>query len=368
MKIINVVGTRPNFMKIAPIIRAMNNVDSIDHILVHTGQHYDHKMSKNFFDELEIPTPDVHLEVGSDTQTKQTAKIMIEFEKVCDAYQPDYILVVGDVNSTMACSVVAAKKNIEIVHVEAGIRSRDREMPEEINRLITDSITNYLLPPSQDAVENLLAEGHSKDKIALVGNVMIDTLLYSSEKIKASTILDEIGIEEKSYATLTMHRPSNTDDIHALSKILDALEQIQTNIPIIFPIHPRTEKMIKTFGLEERVNNMKNLKLLAPLGYFDFGKLIVDSKFVITDSGGIQEETTVYGIPCITIRKNTERPITITEGTNLLVGNDTMSIVNAADKILNGQWKKGNIPQFWDGKTAERIVDFLISVEAKKQN
>lgn len=362
MKIINVVGTRPNFMKIAPIIRAMNKSDKIEHILIHTGQHYDTKMSQNFFDELEIPKPDVHLEVGSDSHTKQTAKIMVAFEKVCDDFKPDYVLVVGDVNSTMACSIVAAKKNIGLIHVEAGIRSNDRKMPEEINRLVTDSIANYLLPPSEDAVQNLLNEGHSSESIKLVGNVMIDTLKHSQEKIEAATILEKHGLEENNYVTLTMHRPSNTDDKDSLKNILSAIDYIQTKQKVVFPIHPRTKKMITQFGLTDLVESMTNLILTEPLGYFDFGKLVAKSKFVITDSGGVQEETTVYGIPCITIRPNTERPITITQGTNDLAGNNADTIIKFVDQILAGNWKKGIIPKFWDGKTAERIVAFIESI------
>ena len=363
MKIINVVGTRPNFMKIAPIIREMNKSDKIEHILVHTGQHYDTKMSQNFFDELEIPQPNVHLEVGSHSHTKQTAKIMIAFEKVCDDFKPDYVLVVGDVNSTMASSIVAAKKNIGLIHVEAGIRSNDRKMPEEINRLVTDSIANYLLPPSEDAVQNLINEGHAPETIQLVGNVMIDTLEHSKEKIMAATILENYGLEENNYVTLTMHRPSNTDDKAALERILSAIDYIQSKLTVVFPIHPRTQKMITQFGLSDMVEAMPNLILTEPLGYFDFGKLVAKSKFVITDSGGIQEETTVYSIPCITIRENTERPITITDGTNNLAGNNRELITGFVDQILNDKWKKGIIPKYWDGKTAERIIAFLESIE-----
>tara|TARA_B110001450_G_scaffold69250_1_gene65446 strand:+ start:213 stop:1304 length:1092 start_codon:yes stop_codon:yes gene_type:complete len=362
MKIINVVGTRPNFMKIAPIVREINKFPEIKQILVHTGQHYDTKMSSNFFDELEIPKPDIHLEIGSHSHTIQTAKIMTVFEEVCDNHSPDFVLVVGDVNSTMACSIVAAKKGIKLIHVEAGIRSGDRTMPEEINRLVTDAISNYLLPPSIDAVQNLIKEGHSKEKIKLVGNVMIDSLMHSREKINKSKILKQLGLIKGQFVILTMHRPSNTDNKKILEELLDAFNHIQKKTPIIFPIHPRTRKMIQQFNLTPLIERMKNLILIDPLGYFDFGKLVASAKFAITDSGGVQEETTVYGVPCITIRKNTERPITITEGTNILVGNNSKKIISATEKIMDGKWKKGKVPELWDGKTAERIVSFLRNI------
>lgn len=359
MRLINVVGTRPNFMKIAPIIRALNNYSYIEHILVHTGQHYDEKMSTVFFKELDIQKPDINLNIGPNTQTKQTAEIMIAFEDVCDNYQPDIILVVGDVNSTMACTLVATKKNIKVIHVEAGIRSRDMDMPEEVNRLVTDSISNFLLPPSLDAVENLIKEGHCSKKIKLVGNVMIDTLLHFQPQIKASTILDTLKIKNNEYATLTLHRPSNVDNKKTLENILVAINYIQTKIPVVFSVHPRTINNIEKMGLKHRITSMKNLILTPPLGYYDFGKLISNSSFILTDSGGIQEETTVYKIPCITIRENTERPITIEEGSNELAGTSSEKIIELVNMFLDGNWKKSTIPKYWDGKTAERIVDFI---------
>ncbi len=361
-KILIIAGARPNFMKIAPIIHAMRLSDKLEPILVHTGQHYDVLMSDTFFKELNIPQPDISLEVGSDTHARQVAKIMERFEPVCDEYQPMAILVVGDVNSTMACSIVAAKKDIRIIHVEAGIRSRDRSMPEEINRMVTDSITDILMPPSRDAVENLLTEGHKPESIFLVGNIMIDTLLDSQEMIKKSGILDQFGLVAKKYVTLTLHRPSNVDNIENFKKILAALAVIQNEIPIVFPIHPRTRKMINEFGLGDYVASLSNLILTDPLGYFDFGRLISESGFVLTDSGGIQEETTVYGIPCITLRENTERPITILEGSNELAGCDTEKIILLADEILKGNWKESRIPELWDGNTASRIIKVLESV------
>ncbi len=363
MKIINVVGTRPNFMKIAPIIKAMDKESSIEHLLLHTGQHYDLKLSKNFFDELGIPHPDINLNIGSDTQTKQVARIMTAFEAVCDEHQPDMILVVGDVNSTMACSLVAAKKGIKIIHVEAGIRSNDRSMPEEINRLVTDSLADYLLPPSTDAVDNLLKEGHDTSKIHLVGNVMIDTLKMFEDKVNGSTILEKLNVSSNEYVALTLHRPSNVDDVSSFQKILNALKEIQKQITVVFPIHPRTQKMIKELGLDHTINEMENILIVEPMGYLDFGKLISNARFVLTDSGGIQEETTVYGVPCITLRENTERPVTVSQGTNELAGMNTEKIIKYAKQVLEGHWKSGKIPEYWDGKAAKRIVSYITKIE-----
>lgn len=362
VKVLIIAGARPNFMKIAPIMHAMRKSSKLEPILVHTGQHYDVKMSDTFFDELNIPRPDISLEVGSDTHARQVAKIMERFEPVCDEQKPQAILVVGDVNSTMACSIVAAKKEIKIIHVEAGIRSRDRSMPEEINRMVTDAITDILMPPSRDAVGNLLAEGHAPEKIHLVGNIMIDTLLESKDRINKSEILKTLNLQVGNFVSLTLHRPSNVDNMDNFRKILAALETIQQELPIVFPIHPRTRKMIQEFGLEDYVVSMKNLILTDPLGYFDFGKLISASRFVLTDSGGIQEETTVYGIPCITLRENTERPVTVWEGTNELAGCDTETIIALARQILDGNWKKGRIPELWDGAAAGRIIRILEEV------
>ncbi|MCX6247987.1 MAG: UDP-N-acetylglucosamine 2-epimerase (non-hydrolyzing) [Bacteroidetes bacterium] len=356
MKIINIVGARPNFIKIAPILRQMRKSSVIEPILLHTGQHYDIEMSKRFFEELDIPSPDISLEVGSDTHARQVARIMERFDDVCDTRKPDGILVVGDVNSTMACSLVAAKKGIKIIHVEAGIRSFDREMPEEINRMVTDAIADLLLPPSKDAVDNLLREGHSPGKIHLVGNIMIDTLMDSQSRIRQSTILDQMGIEEKKYALVTLHRPSNVDNSSDFKRILLALAKIGQQLPVVFPVHPRTRKILDDPELKAITSSMNRLILCDPLGYFDFGRLVAGCRMVITDSGGIQEESTVYGIPCITIRENTERPITVLEGTNELAGTDTGKIVGFASQILEGKWKTGKIPDLWDGHTAERII------------
>jgi len=359
MKIINIVGARPNFIKIAPIMRQMLKSSVIEPILCHTGQHYDIEMSKRFFEELNIPAPDISLEVGSETHAKQVARIMERFDDVCESQKPDGILVVGDVNSTMACSLVAAKKGIQIIHVEAGIRSFDREMPEEINRMVTDAITDLLLPPSRDAVDNLLKEGQPAGKIHLVGNIMIDTLMDFQPQILKSEILSQLGIGERNYALVTLHRPSNVDNIPAFKRILLALAKIQERIPVVFPVHPRTRKNLDDPELKAITSDMPGLVLCDPLGYFDFGRLVSACRMVITDSGGIQEESTVYGIPCITIRENTERPITIWEGTNELAGTDTAKIIKFAEQILDGKWKAGRIPELWDGHTAERIIDCI---------
>ncbi len=359
MKIINIVGARPNFIKIAPIIRQMRRSSIIESILLHTGQHYDLEMSKWFFEELKIPAPDISLEVGSDTHAKQVARIMERFDDVCDEQKPDGILVVGDVNSTMACSLVAAKKGIKIIHVEAGIRSFDREMPEEINRMVTDALADLLLPPSRDAVDNLLKEGHAANKIHLVGNIMIDTLMDFQPQIRQSKILEQLGIEDQKYVLVTLHRPSNVDNISDFKRILAALAKIQKRLPIVFPVHPRTRKILDDPDLKSVTGNMPHLILCDPLGYFDFGRLVAGCRMVITDSGGIQEESTVYGIPCITIRENTERPITIWEGTNELAGTDTAKIIHFAEQIMDGKWKSGKIPELWDGHTAERIISCI---------
>lgn len=365
MKIFNIVGARPNFMKIAPIVEVMRHQPDLQSVLVHTGQHYDARMSKVFFDDLEIPRPDINLEIGSGTHAAQTAGIMLAFEKLCLEEKPDLVLVVGDVNSTLACSVVASKLCIPVAHVEAGLRSGDRSMPEEINRLVTDTLSDYLFTTCRDADENLQKEGVSEEKIFFVGNVMIDTLLKHVEKAGQSDIHDRLNLMKNGrpipYAAMTLHRPSNVDDRETLEGILDAVEEIQNQIPIVFPIHPRTYKQIQTFGFESRVRGMKGLILNDPLGYLDFLALVSRSKMALTDSGGLQEETTVLGVPCITIRENTERPITILEGTNTLVGTDREKILAAADEIVRTGGKAGRVPELWDGKAAERIVERLMA-------
>lgn len=361
MKIINVVGARPNFMKISPLIDEMKKYPEISPILVHTGQHYDKEMSKLFFDDLKLPSPDIYLGVGSASHAEQTAKIMVEFEKVLLEQKPDLIVVVGDVNSTIACALTAVKLLIPVAHVEAGLRSHDRTMPEEINRILTDAISDYLFTTSKDADANLLKEGIPKEKIYFVGNVMIDTLLKQIDKASGSDVLGRLGLEPKNYAALTLHRPNNVDDKEVFVRILGALEEIQKKIKIIFPVHPRTRKKIEEFGLSGKIKNMINLKITEALGYLDFLKLMSDSKLVLTDSGGIQEETTILKIPCITLRETTERPITVTEGSNVIVGSDKDKIIRECLRIIDGREKKGKAPHLWDGHAAERIVKILLN-------
>lgn len=367
MKIINVVGARPNFMKMAPIIEAMNRFpDRIAHLLVHTGQHYDAKMSTTFFVDLGMPRPDIDLEVGSGSHAEQTARIMVEFEKVCLKESPDLVIVVGDVNSTMACTITAKKLGIKVAHVEAGLRSRDMAMPEEINRLCTDVLCDYLFTTDHFADENLQAEGVPHGKIFFVGNVMIDTLLKHKEKACTLDISRQLGLVPGGYATLTLHRPSNVDDKAALAGIFEALDHIAKTVPIIFPIHPRTRKMAEQFGLDHFLNHSEKVSGIwctEPLGYLEFLHLNMNARMVLTDSGGLQEETTVLGVPCITMRPNTERPITCSEGTNILVGNNPAAILEAANKILAGDHAGGRTPEKWDGKAAERIVEVLLSQE-----
>lgn len=360
MKVLNIVGARPNFMKIAPIVREMaRRADEFEPLIVHTGQHYDEAMSDSFFRDLGIPKPNYHLEIGSASHAVQTAKIMIAFEPIVLEEKPDWVLVVGDVNSTIACAIVCAKLGVKIAHVEAGLRSRDRAMPEEINRILTDSISDLLLTTSQDADVNLKHEGVPDEKVKFVGNVMIDSLFYNLEKAKALKTKDELGLTANEYAVLTLHRPSNVDDEAILGPMLDALCEISKRIPIVFPVHPRTRANIGKFGFADRVAQ-SNIKLIEPLGYLDFMNVYSGARLVLTDSGGLQEETTALGIPCLTLRENTERPITIELGTNVLVGTDPEKIKAAANEILDGGSKKETkIPPLWDGRAAERICDAL---------
>ena len=362
LKIILVAGARPNFMKIAPLVAAMKRRGAeFQPILVHTGQHYDASMSDAFFRDLEMPKADVHLGVGSASHAAQTAAIMLAFEPVVLREKPDWVVVVGDVNSTLAGALVCAKLGVKVAHVEAGLRSRDRTMPEEINRLLTDQIAELLFTPSADADANLFAEGIPPGRIHLVGNIMIDSLLSNLETARRSPVRKDLGVEEKDYAVLTLHRPSNVDDRDAFVRILEALEQIGARIPVIFPAHPRTRKTIVEFGLAGRTEQMKGLRLIEPLGYLDFLQLLSGARLVLTDSGGIQEETTVLGIPCITLRENTERPITLEIGTNKIAGNDTVKILNAASVALErpASNTQPRVPPLWDGHTADRIAEVL---------
>lgn len=360
MKILSVAGARPNFMKIAPIIEAFRAYPSIESLLVHTGQHYDERMSGLFFRELGIPKPDVNLEVGSASHAVQTAEIMKAFEPVCLQHKPNYVLVVGDVNSTIACGLVAAKLGVKLIHVEAGLRSGDRTMPEEINRLLTDAISDLLFCSEPAGVENLRREGVANGKVHLVGNVMIDTLLKNRAKAERSTVLEEMGLAPGGYATMTLHRPSNVDAPAALGAILDAIEVIARDLPIVFPIHPRTRKNIAELGFHARVEALDNLRLVDPLGYLDFLKLNANARLVLTDSGGLQEETTILRVPCITIRENTERPVTCQVGSNQLVGTSTRAILAAYERIRSDQFDQFGIPDLWDGQAAQRIARILV--------
>ncbi len=365
MKVALVCGARPNFMKIAPLMRvigkhnASSETNLIEPLLVHTGQHYDYEMSQVFFQDLELPQPDIYLGVGSGTHAGQTGKIMIEFEQVLFKYKPDLVVVVGDINSTLAATLAAVKLHIPVAHVEAGLRSYDRTMPEEINRLLTDVISDYLFTPSPDADENLKREGIADEKIFFIGNIMVDSLLYNMEKAERSQILTRLSLDKGNYAVLTLHRPSNVDKKESLLQVIQALQEISQRIPIVFPAHPRTRKSIESFEFM-RFFEDGYTQFIEPLGYLDFLKLEMNAKLVMTDSGGIQEETTVLNVPCLTLRSTTERPITITQGTNTLVHNDTSRIVEEAFKILDGKTKKGSIPKLWDGKTAERIVEIIV--------
>jgi UDP-N-acetylglucosamine 2-epimerase (non-hydrolysing) len=362
LKVLNIVGARPNFMKIAPIYAEMKRRDlEFLPMIVHTGQHYDAAMSDSFFVDLGMPKPDVHLNVGSASHAVQTAKIMMEFEPIVLGQKPDWVLVVGDVNSTIACTLVASKLGIKVAHVEAGLRSGDRTMPEEINRILTDSISDLLLTPSPDGNENLKKEGIPDEKVKLVGNVMIDSLLRNLKISESSIIREELNLKENEYAVLTLHRPSNVDDKETFSGLLEALLEISEKLPIIFPAHPRTRGKIEEFGFSDKVKN-SNIKLIEPLGYLDFMRLYSGSKLVLTDSGGLQEETTALGIPCLTLRENTERPITIEMGTNILVGTNPEKIKENAFEILANKSKtNAKIPPLWDGKTAERICNALLA-------
>ena len=364
MKILNVVGARPNFMKIAPLMAEYGRHENIHPILVHTGQHYDEIMSKLFFSELGIPKPDINLEVGSGSHAVQTAEIMKRFEPVVIDCNPDVVVVVGDVNSTIACSLVAVKLGAKLVHVEAGLRSGDRTMPEEINRVLTDSISDLLFCTEQSGVDNLVKESIAKEKIHLVGHVMIDTLISNLEKAKKSTIIEQLRkqgcLDGDVFAMLTMHRPSNVDDPKTFSQILDALEVIQKDMPILFPIHPRTRKNLNALGLQDRMDSLRNIHLMDPIGYLDFLKLNSCAKVVLTDSGGIQEETTVLKVPCITLRENTERPVTAEIGSNQIVGTDPERILAAYRNVTSGKWREPQIPPLWDGKAAERIVHIML--------
>jgi UDP-N-acetylglucosamine 2-epimerase (non-hydrolysing) len=363
LRLIVVAGARPNFMKVAPLMRAFRaRPDRFDARLVHTGQHYDEAMSDVFFQELEIPKPDIHLGVGSGSHAVQTARIMEAFEPVLEAERPDWVIVVGDVNSTAGCSLVAAKMSppVPVAHVEAGLRSGDRAMPEEINRLVTDALSDLLFTTSADADRNLIAEGVPRRRIHRVGNVMIDTLKRFAGRSEASDVMRRLGVEPP-FALLTLHRPSNVDDQATFRRILAALERIGGEVPILFPAHPRTVKMMQRFGVASDHAGGRGLRVIAPLGYLDFLHLQTRAALILTDSGGVQEEATILGVPCLTLRENTERPVTITHGTNRLVGSDTALIVREALRALRHRPRRRRPVPLWDGKAAVRIAAILAS-------
>lgn len=363
MKIDLIAGARPNFMKIAPIVAAIQKATSagkpVSFRLIHTGQHYDRNMSGSFFEQLGIPDPDVNLGAGGGSQAEQTASIMIGYEALLQNEPTDLCLVVGDVTSTMACSVVAQKMNTKVAHVEAGIRSGDWSMPEEINRLVTDSITNYFFTTTELANSNLRQSGVKENQIFWVGNTMIDTLLKHQSRFVKPAVWDELNLSEKNYIVITLHRPANVDEEGKLKNLINEIIGYSQDLPLVFPVHPRTARILSNLGISH-----PRLYMIEPLGYLEFNYLVERSKAVVTDSGGITEETTVLGVPCMTLRDNTERPETVTEGTNELIGTNPEAIGPAMNVLFSGKWKKGKIPEKWDGRTAERIVDHLLELNA----
>lgn len=363
MRIVNVVGARPNFMKIAPLLAEMRRRPGIEPLLVHTGQHYDARMSDQFLEQLGIPEPDLHLGVGSGSHAVQTAQVMTALEPALEEMRPDLVLVVGDVNSTLAATLVAAKSGIPLAHVEAGLRSFDRRMPEEVNRLVTDVLADYLFVTEKSGVENLRREGVPEERIHFVGNVMIDTLLGNRSRADALEMPKRLGLGPGGYALATLHRPSNVDDPEILEGYVGVFEEIARRLPVIFPLHPRTASSLERFGLLERLQGIAGLRLLEPQGYLEFLGLTSGARVVLTDSGGIQEETTALGVPCLTLRENTERPITVTEGTNRLVGTRPESILAAFAEVVSGDGGEARRPEFWDGRASERIVDILLEGE-----
>lgn len=365
-KVLLVVGARPNFMKMAPLYLAMSETPSLQPVIVHTGQHYDYVMSQAFFEDLELPEPDHFLDTGPGTHAEQTGKIMTRFEKVLEQEEPDLVVVFGDVNSTLACSLTAKKMLIPVAHVEAGLRSFDETMPEEINRRVTDAVSDLLFTPSADGDENLRREGVCDGRIQRVGNIMIDSLITILGRVDRNSerqTLARFGLDEGSYALVTLHRPSNVDTPDSLRSILGYLNRLAQHVPVVFPLHPRTKKNIEGFGIEMTFQDA--LQLVEPVRYREFIVLQKNAQFVLTDSGGIQEETTFLGLPCLTLRPNTERPITISQGTNELVDMD--SVQERSDLILAGGWKQGRVPDLWDGRTAERIVRAILEFEGARQ-
>jgi UDP-N-acetylglucosamine 2-epimerase (non-hydrolysing) len=359
-----VVGARPNFMKADAVIRAAKPA-GLTYCLLHTGQHYDSELSQVFLDELGLPEPDVHLEVGSGTHAEQTAKIMVGFELELRRVDPRVVVVVGDVNSTLACSLVACKEGYPVAHVEAGLRSFDERMPEEVNRRLCDHVSTYLYTPSRDADENLAREGIPPERVVFVGNTMIDTLLRLRDSARSRETPARHGLEPGTYAVATLHRPENVDDAESLRRLLLALAEVARRLPVVLPAHPRTTERIARFGLADLVGRDRGIRLSEPLGYIDFVGLIADARFVVTDSGGVQEETTVLGIPCLTVRESTERPVTVTSGTNTVVGANPAALVEAADAVLVNAARPVRVPERWDGRAGERIVRHLRAELAK---
>lgn len=358
-KIISVVGARPNFMKVAPLHKEFKKYE-INHLICHTGQHFDQKMSTVFFDELEMPKPDFFLGIGGGSHAEQTAKIMIEFEKILIKEQPDLVIVVGDVNSTIACTITAVKLHIKVVHVEAGLRSFDRSMPEEINRLVTDVLADYLFVTEESGLTNLKHEGIADSKVFFSGNIMIDSLVNYTPKIEASTIFEKYHLEKGNYLLVTFHRPSNVDSAESLIELVSFLNAVGETKKVIFPIHPRTSQNLERFGLSSSLN--KNIILTEPIGYIDFQALVRYAELIVTDSGGIQEESTYLGVQCITVRDNTERPSTVSIGTNQLIGTDLVKVAIAVKDVLGGKLKVGKIPELWDGRAAERICKKIVEL------
>lgn len=362
MTIVLVVGARPNFVKVAPILARLRQCRGVNAVLVHTGQHHDDALSGSFFRDLDIPEPDVHLSVTSDTAPVRLADIIVRLAPILGAHRPDLVLVVGDVDSTLAGALAAVKSGIPIAHVEAGLRSFDRTMPEEVNRVLTDSVTEYCFTTEPSANRNLAREGVPPHRIHHVGNVMIDTLFRLRGRAATSRILDTLGLAAREYAVLTLHRPSNVDDVSSLTQVLGAIASVSADVPVVFPVHPRTRRRLD--ALPTGSTAMKGLRLLEPLPYLDFVRLMELAAAVLTDSGGIQEETTALGVPCLTLRDSTERPITTTLGTNEVVGVNAPRIGAAWKRIRRGRWRAGRLPALWDGRAAERIVDVLLSVPA----
>jgi UDP-N-acetylglucosamine 2-epimerase (non-hydrolysing) len=363
VRILVVAGARPNFVKVAPVIKALQQTARAEVALVHTGQHYDYSMSAAFFEELAIPTPDIFLGVGSANHGEQTARILAAFEEVLLKDPPAAIVVVGDVNSTLACALAAAKCGVPVAHVEAGLRSFDRTMPEEINRVLTDALADYLFTPSMEADENLRREGAPEERIFRVGNVMIDTLREYEAAARARDIAGRLGLRAERYAVCTLHRPANVDDPGTLRTILQILAELQSGCPIVFPLHPRTRFRLDEFGFADMLVDQPRIHAIDPLGYLDFISLMAAAALVLTDSGGVQEETTALGIPCLTLRENTERPVTVTLGTNAVVGTDPERVLAAARRALRGDWPRGVVPDGWDGHAADRIAAVLCAGE-----